>query len=88
MFYNLLARLDSYFLPLIYRMEDIIKTEGDDYRAYSAESKKVIASCASIAVSIKAVLDTPMLTDDGLLTDESAAIVEKTEAAIEKIECS
>jgi hypothetical protein len=29
-----------------------------------------------------------MLTDDGLLTDESAAIVEKTEAAIEKIECS
>jgi hypothetical protein len=88
MFYNLLARLDSYFLPLIYRMEDIIKAEGDDYRAYSAESKKVIASCASIAVSIKAVLDTPMLTDDGLLTDESAAIVEKTEAAIEKIECS
>lgn len=86
MFYNLLARLDSYFLPLIYRMEDIIKTEGDDYRSYSAESKKAIASCASVAVSIKAVLDTPMLTDDGLLTEESAAIVGKTEAAIEKIE--
>lgn len=70
-FYNLLARLDSYFMPLIYRMRDIVKVEGDDYSQYSAESKKVIASCASVAVSIKSVLDTPLLTDDGLLTDAS-----------------
>ena len=27
-----------------------------------------------------------MLTDDGLLTEESAAVVERTEAAIEKVE--
>ena len=71
MFYNLLARLDTYFLPLIYRMEDIVKNEGDDYRAYSVDSKKAIASCASVAVSVKTVLDTPLLTDDGLLTEES-----------------
>ena len=71
MFYNLLARLDTYFLPLIYKMEDIVANEGEDYRAYSADSKKVIASCASVAVSVKSVLDTPLLTDDGLLTEES-----------------
>ena len=71
MFYNLLARLDTYFLPLIYKMEDIVANEGEDYRAYSGDSKKVIASCASVAVSVKSVLDTPLLTDDGLLTDES-----------------
>ena len=79
MFYNLLARLDTFFLPLIYKMEDIISSEGDDYKLYSAESKKVIASCASVAVSVKSVLDTPLLTDDGLLTDES----EKTVSSIE-----
>lgn len=79
MFYNLLARLDTYFLPLIYKMEDILKAEGDDYKVYSADSKKVIASCASIAVSIKSVLDTPILTDDGLLTDSS----EETASSIE-----
>ena len=71
MFYNLLARLDTYFLPLIYKMEDIVANEGEDYRAYTADSKKIIASCASVAVSVKSVLDTPLLTDDGLLTDES-----------------
>ena len=71
MFYNLLARLDTYFLPLIYKMEDIVASEGEDYRNYSVESRKVVASCASVAVSVKSVLDTPLLTDDGLLTEES-----------------
>lgn len=79
MFYNLLARADSFFLPLIYGMEDIFKNEGDDYRQYTQESKKVIASCASFAVTIKTILDTPLLTDDGLLTDES----EKTISTVE-----
>ena len=79
MFYNLLARLDTYFLPLIYKMEDIVVNEGEDYRAYSTDSKKVIASCASVAVSVKTVLDTPLLTDDGLLTDESDIKSEREE---------
>ena len=71
MFYNLLARLDAYFLPQIYKLEDILKAEGYDYRTYTQESKKAVASCASIAVTIKAVLDTPLLTEDGNLTEES-----------------
>lgn len=79
MFYNLLARLDTYFLPLIYKMEEIVANEGEDYRAYTADSKKIIASCASVAVSVKTVLDTPLLTDDGLLTDKS----EETATSIE-----
>lgn len=86
MFYNLLARLDSYFLPMIYKMEDIVETEGDDYRIYTEESKKTIASCASIAVSIKSVLDTPLLTDDGLLTDESEATATNIEGFLKKLQ--
>ncbi len=84
MFYNLLARLDSYFLPLIYRMEEILKNEGDDYRYYTMDSKKIIASCAAIAVSIKAVLDTPLLTDDGLLTGDSETTVTNTLKSLEQ----
>ena len=72
MFYSLLARLDAYFMPLIYAMEDIIKTEGVDYFKYSTESKKKIAGAASISVTIKAVLDTPILSEDGSLTKESS----------------
>ena len=88
MFYNLLARLDTYFLPLIYKMEDIVANEGEDYRAYSADSKKVIASCASAAVSVKSVLDTPLLTDDGLLTNESEGTATNIEGFLNNMRIS
>lgn len=88
MFYNLLARLDTYFLPLIYKMEDIVANEGDDYRVYNPDSKKIIGSCASVAVSVKSVLDTPILTDDGLLTDESEGTVTNIEGFLEKMRIS
>ena len=88
LFYNLLARLDTYFLPLIYKMEDIVASEGDDYTAYSADSKKTIASCASVAVSVKTVLDTPLLTDDGLLTEESEGTATNIEGFLNNMNIS
>ena len=77
LFYSLLAHLDTYLLPLVWQMEDIIAKEGTDYRTYSPESKKVIMAAASNAGSVKAVLDVPILTDDGSLTEQSGEIVEK-----------
>ena len=86
--YNLLARLDACFLPLVYRMEDILAVEGDDYSQYTSDSKRVIASCASVAVSIKTVLDTPLLTDDGLLTDASEATASSIEEFLKRMRIS
>lgn len=77
MFYNLLAHLDSYFLEQVWKMQDIVATEGVDYRAYKPESKKCIAAAASTACTIKAVLDTPILTQEGELTEASEKIVEE-----------
>ena len=77
MFYNLLARLDVRFIPLIERMKEIIDNEGYDYSEYSVESKKVIASAVSIAVTIKSIIDTPILNDDGSLTDTSTNIMDE-----------
>ncbi len=77
MFYSLLALLDARFLPLIQQMKQIVAKEGYDYSKYSPDSKKTIAATASLAVSIKSILDTPILTDDGGLTDESKLLCEK-----------
>ena len=71
MFYKILARLDALLMPLTYEMERIIEEEGTDYSKFSAESKKSIAAAASTAISVKSLLDTPILTEDGKLTDES-----------------
>lgn len=83
LFYNLLARLDARFLPLVFALEDVLAKEGDDYRTYSAAAKKTVASCASTAVTIKSILDTPLLTDDGLLTNESKEIAESVQGELD-----
>ena len=75
MFYNLLANLDARFLPQIWKMQEIIEKEGDDYSAYTPESKKAIASAAATACTIKAVLDTPILTEEGELTEASSNLL-------------
>lgn len=69
--------MDNYLLPLVWKMEDIIAKEGTDYRSYSPNSKKVIMVVASNVGSVKVVLEILILTEDGSLTEESAAITEK-----------
>lgn len=78
MFYSLLAKLDSYLYSLNQEMKKIIKTEGVDYSKYSDKSKKTIAAIVSNVASIKAVLDTTILTEDGKLTPESEICLKNT----------
>lgn len=84
MFYNLLAHMDSYFLPQIWRMQDIIREEGTDYRLYKTESKMAIAVAASTACTIKSILDTPILTEEGELTEASEKVSKEISAVIYK----
>ena len=44
---------------------------------YSDESKGVIGTVVSTAISIKTVVDTPMLAEDGSLTEESKDLLER-----------
>ena len=83
MFERLLIRLDALFFPLVCGMEKIIAEKGDDWNAFSAEDKKTIAESASIAKAIKTVLDTPILTEEGKLTDESERIVIEVKAVLD-----
>lgn len=76
LFYGLLARLDTYFIMLIDSLENVIRDEGTDYAAFSPEAKQIVAASASVAGAIKAVLDTPILTEEGNLTEESGQIVD------------
>ena len=85
MFNRFLIRLQTVFDPLIYQMTEIIKDRGTDFRTYTDEEKKVIASAMSLAGAIKAVLDTPILDEEGNLTEESALVIESTEKKIEAI---
>lgn len=71
MFTRLLLQLGVYFEPLVYQLEKIIETRGTDYSTFSPEEKGVVAAAMATAGAIKAVLDTPILTDEGDITQES-----------------
>ena len=81
MFERLLIRLDAIFIPLVLGMETVIADKGDDFSAFNSEEKQAIAAAATIAGTIKAVLDTPILTEDGKLTEESLNSVEEIKSA-------
>ncbi len=77
MYYSLLARLDMLLYSLNLEMIRVIENEGCDYSKYSQESKETIAATVSTVASIKAVLDTPILSQEGELTDESKTLLDK-----------
>jgi hypothetical protein len=71
MFFDLLVKLDALLIPFIDKMEMIIDISGCDYSQYNSNSKKIVAMSISVAAAIKKILDTPILTEDGKVTDSS-----------------
>lgn len=84
MFQRLLLKLNAIFEPAVYQMEQIVENNNTDYASYSENEKAVIAMALALVGAIKSVLDTPILTEDGCLTKESAALVEPTQKVLEK----
>ena len=77
MFVKLLSDLRKRLDPLITRMVEIEAEYGRDYRKLPQKSKETLAAACSLAGCIKAVIDTPILTKEGNLTNESADILKE-----------
>lgn len=82
MYERLLLNLNAVFVTLVYSLEQIIATEGTDFSKFSPKQKETVAASMSMAGAIKAVLDTPILTEDGALTTDSEAVVASVQKMI------
>lgn len=82
LFMTLLNELDKRFQPVILSMKEVIAKCGNDYRNFPEEGKATIAAAASLAGTIKAVIDTPILTEDGQLTVESLDMYRTIKAGV------
>jgi len=82
MFHRLLIRLDTFFIHLNHDLVQIIKKHGRNYRKYSTEQKQTVAQICSIAGAIKAVLDTPILTENGSLTLQSETVATEIQSKL------
>lgn len=77
LFEDALGTLDQAFAPLVRSVHELIAERGTDYRGYTDTEKKTLATAFATAGAIRSVLDTPILTEDGQLSPESAALPEK-----------
>ncbi|NLB80782.1 MAG: hypothetical protein GX800_04040 [Clostridiaceae bacterium] len=84
MFRDLLDKLNNVFIKLIDQLENIVSNSGTDYSKYTEKEQGIIAMAMSVAGAIKKVLDTPILTDDGKLTDESKTTHDEMTKYLEK----
>ena len=74
---ELLADLDNLLVPYVDNMKTILQAPGTNWPDYTVEQKKEIGKCVVLAQTVKKVLDTKLLTDDGVLTEESATALEQ-----------
>lgn len=83
MFERALIQLNSIFMPLVYELEKIISESGTDFSKYNKNEKCTVAAGLSTALAIKSVLDVPILTEDGALTQESEYITDKAQLILD-----
>lgn len=78
MFSDLLGRIHTKFSILLDQERDVITCTGTDYNNYDRDERDIIARAFSLAVTIKAVLDTPILNEDGSVTSKSLDVYHET----------
>ena len=86
MFFRFLVSLNALFEPLIFEMGQTIKLRGTDYRDFSEDEKKTVVEAMALAGAIKSILDTPILDDDGNLTEASGKIEELVSMGLNGLE--
>lgn len=68
---GVLKILNGFFKNGIAHMCDIIDSCGLDYNMYSGDQKKSIYACVQLALTVKAIIDTTLLNEDGELEQKS-----------------
>ena len=75
LFSRTLIKLESILHRQLAKFEYIIATEGVDYSKYCKESQNLVAMLLGTVQAVKALIDTPLLNDDGALTAESEKVI-------------
>ena len=58
---------------------------NNDYRTYPDADKKVVAGCASVAVAVKKLAETPLLEEDGAVTTKIKSTLEDSQKFLEQL---
>ena len=68
---DLLPKLNRLFMQAISYSDELIAAKGRDKAAYTENDRKAFCSCINLAVTLKKIIDAPVLTDEGKVTQET-----------------
>lgn len=85
MFTTALRKMDGVFTPLVMGLGDTIRTKGTDFQSFDQQERQNVAACCAMAQAMKALLDTPILDEEGNLTEKSATALQQTGLALEQV---
>lgn len=68
---DLLPKLNRLFMQAISYSDELIAAKGRDGAAYTENDRKVFCSCINLAVTLKKIIDAPVLTDEGKVAQET-----------------
>lgn len=85
LFTNALDKLKTQLKAAVLTVEGIVSRYEDgsgtaDFRKFSRDEQNSLAAACSLAKSVKSILDTPILKDNGELTSESKTMARKLQA--------
>lgn len=83
---GVLQILNNYFTDSIKNMYDILDKSGDNFADYSVADKKSVCLCATLAKTIKSIIDTTLLNSDGELEQKSLESLTIGQAYIAQLE--
>lgn len=86
MFVDLLWNIHLRFQKLVNQMNDVIINKGTEYREYGQAEKDILAMTLSLAVATKAILDTPILNEDGSVTTKSLDVYQEMNQEIAEVD--
>lgn len=68
---SLLETLEGHFAASLEQLQAVLRHSGTDWKKYTPEEKQQVGKAALLAKTLKIVMDTPLLREDGNLTPES-----------------
>lgn len=86
LFSRLLDELNDLLKPGVEKLKFILSSEGNDFRDYSYESKEIVFMVASLSKTISTVINTPILSAEGALTQESLDTYKSSEEGYKKLQ--
>ena len=82
--FSVLYKLNERFTPLLVEVQNIV-AKSSDYMTYDDRGKKIMMMAAMLAKTIKNVMETSILDDQGVITTISEQIVEESKRVLQSV---